>query len=72
MIGELYPESIIVRAYSDNFLVLHVKENEQQMNYSKIDALVTEHELVMVYQHIDLEVEEHLTWEMLENKLLRL
>ncbi len=72
MIGELYPESIIVRAYSDNFLVLHVKENEQKMNYSKIDALVSEHELVMVYQHIDLEIDEHLTWEILEDKLLRL
>ena len=71
-INFIYPDAIIVRAYSDNFLVLHVNENEPKMDYAKIDLLLSEHELLMIYQHIDLSEDEHLTLEILEDKLLRL
>lgn len=71
-INFIYPDAIIVRAYSDNFLVLHVNENEPKMDYAKIDLLLSEHDLLMIYQHIDLREDEHLTLEILEDKLLRL
>lgn len=70
-IESIYPQAIIVRAYSDNFLVLHVKENEQ-IDYTKVDHLLSEHGLVMQYQHIELDIHENLTLEILEDKLLHL
>lgn len=71
-IDEIYPDAIIVRAYSDNFLVLHVKRDEPKMNYSKVDALLLEQDLLMVYQHLDLGENEPLSFEILEDRLLRL
>lgn len=70
-IESIYPQAIIVRAYSDNFLVLHVKENEQ-VDYTKVDHLLSEYGLVMQYQHIELDIHENLTLEILEDKLLHL
>lgn len=66
----MYPEAIIVRAYSDNFLVLHVKENRQ--NYDAVDQLLSKYGLIMQYQHIELDTNENLTLEILEDKLLHL
>lgn len=70
-IAEIYPEAIIVRAYSDNFLVVHVKEHAH-MQYEKLDALMQEYGLVMQYQHLDISIEEQLSLEILEDKLLHL
>lgn len=70
-IASIYPDAIVVRVYSDNFLVLHVKENEV-IDYSKIDHLMSKNALVMQYQHIQLSVDEPLTLEVLEDKLLHL
>lgn len=67
-IQSIYPEAIIVRAYSDNFLVLHMKENER--NYAVVDQLLSQYDLVMQYQHIELDTNETLTLEILEDKLL--
>lgn len=69
-IQSIYPEAIIVRAYSDNFLVLHMKENER--NYAVVDQLLSQYGLVMQYQHIELDTNETLTLEILEDKLLHL
>jgi len=66
----MYPEAIIVRAYSDNFLVLHVKENRQ--NYDAVDQLLSKYGLIMQYQHIELDTNENLTLEILEDQLLHL
>ena len=60
---------MIVRAYSDNFLVLHTTPHEH-MDYARIDALLEEHGLKMNYQHIDLDLQEPITFEILEDKLL--
>jgi HD-GYP domain-containing protein (c-di-GMP phosphodiesterase class II) len=70
-IAEIYPHAIIVRAYSDNFLVLHVKD-ETSMRYEKLDALLQEHGLSMQYQHLDIAPDERLSLEILEDKLLHL
>ena len=68
-IHTIYPEAMIVRAYSDNFLVLHTTPHEP-MDYARIDALLEEHGLKMNYQHIDLDLQEPITFEILEDKLL--
>ena len=68
-IHTIYPEAMIVRAYSDNFLVLHTTPHEH-MDYARIDALLEEHGLRMNYQHIDLDMQEPITFEILEDKLL--
>lgn len=67
----IYPEAMIVRVYSDNFLVLHVKPHTP-MQYAKIDTLLGENGLHAVYKHIDLSVQEELSFDILEDKLLRL
>lgn len=70
-IEEIYPEARIVRAYSDNFLILHTQQHEHA-NYERIDALLAEHGLVMCYQHIDVDMSEAISLEILEDKLLNL
>lgn len=70
-IESIYPKAIIVRAYSHNFLVLHVDE-PQNRNYEKIDALMKENGLKITYQHIELDTNETLSLEILEDKLLHL
>ena len=70
-IHSIYEEAIIVRAYSDNFLVIHTQKHEH-MDYARIDALMAEHELVMSYQHIDVNMHEPISLEILEDKLLNL
>ena len=70
-IASIYPNAIIVRIYSDNFLVLHVNENEP-IDYTKVDILMQKHTLVMQYQHLSLDISETLTFEILEDKLLHL
>ena len=70
-LASLYPSAMIVRIYSDNFLVLHVNENES-IDYAKMDTLMREHGLVMQYQYLSLAVDEDLTLEILEDKLLHL
>lgn len=70
-IESIYPKAIIVRAYSHNFLVLHVDEH-QERDYAKIDALMDENGLKIVYQHIELDTNETLSLEILEDKLLHL
>jgi len=66
------PEAIVVRAYSDNFLVLHVNEESVPMNYEKLDALLKEHGLNMHYQYLKIEENETLSLEILEDKLLHI
>jgi GGDEF domain-containing protein len=68
-IQKIYPEAIIVRAYSDHFLVLHTQTHEH-MDYARIDTLLNEHGLLMRYQHIDLNMDEPLSFEILEDKLM--
>jgi len=68
-IQKIYPEAIIIRAYSDHFLVLHTQKHEY-MDYARIDTLLNEHGLLMRYQHIDLNMAEPLSFEMLEDKLM--
>ena len=70
-ISTIYPDAIIVRVHSDNFLVLHVNENEP-IDYAKIDGLMREHDLVMQYQHVTFGIDEALSVETLEDKLLHL
>ena len=70
-IESIYPKAIIVRAYSHNFLVLHVDEI-QDRNYAKVDALMDENGLKIIYQHIELDTDETLSLETLEDKLLNL
>lgn len=70
-IESIYPEAIIVRAYSDNFLVLHVKEHTH-MEYETVDKLLREQGLIMHYQHLKIEEDEVLSLEILEDKLLHL
>jgi HD-GYP domain-containing protein (c-di-GMP phosphodiesterase class II) len=70
-ISSLCPEAIIVRVHSDNFLVLHVNENEP-IDYATIDVLMREHGLVMQYQHVSFGIDERLSVETLEDKLLHL
>lgn len=71
MIEEICPEAIIVRAYSDHFLVLHTTQHEA-VDYGRIDALLAEQGLVMCYQHLDLDMNEAVSLEILEDKLLNL
>jgi len=68
-IHAIYPEAIIVRIYSDNFLVLHTQKHEH-MDYHRIDTLLEKEGLVMMYEHIDLNMHEPLSFEILEDKLL--
>ena len=70
-IASIFPDAIIVRVYSDNFLVLHVNENTS-IDYTQMNTLMSQHNLVMQYQHIQLLSDENLTLEMLEDKLLHL
>lgn len=70
-IEKIYPDAIIIRAYSDNFLVLHIKENDH-MDYAIVDQLLADYDLKMEYQHIALDINEKLTLEMVEDKLLHL
>ncbi|NCB53767.1 MAG: HD domain-containing protein [Epsilonproteobacteria bacterium] len=70
-IHEIYPEAMIVRAYSDNFLVIHTQEHTH-MRYEALDAMLEEYALSMEYQHLDIDVNEPLSLEILEDKLLRL
>lgn len=65
----IYPEAIIIRAYSDNFLVVHTKKDEH-MDYARIDILLKNYELSMQYKHIDLNMHEPISFEILEDKLL--
>ena len=64
-----YKDAIIIRAYSDNFLILHLQPTEA-LNYEPIDQLMHENGLVMLYQQLVLEGNEVLSLEMLEDKLL--
>jgi len=70
-IESIYPKAIIIRAYSHNFLVLHVDEHHNS-DYAKIDALMDENGLKIIYQHIELDTNETLSLEILEDKLLHL
>ena len=69
---ELNPEAIVVRVYSDHFLILHVKENGLHHDYASIDALLREHGLTMQYQYLEIDTSETLSPEILEDKLLHL
>lgn len=68
-IHAIYPDAMIVRAYSDNFLVLHTTPHTH-MEYERIDKLLEKYGLKMSYQHIDLDLQEPITFEILEDKLL--
>lgn len=68
-IHHIYPEAIIIRAYSDHFLVLHTQKHEH-MDYARIDELLKHYELFMQYQHIDLNMGGPISFEILEDKLL--
>lgn len=70
-IESIYPKAIIVRAYSHNFLVLHLDEH-QEINYAEVDALMEENGLKITYQHIELDTNETLSLEILEDKILHL
>jgi GGDEF domain-containing protein len=68
-IHAIYPEAIIIRIYSDNFLVLHTQKHEH-MDYHRIDTFLEEEGLVMMYEQIDLNMHEPISFEILEDKLL--
>ena len=69
-INMIYPEATIVRAYSDHFLVVHTQKHEH-MDYKRIDTLLESYELSMKYQHIDINMHEPISLEILEDKLLK-
>ncbi len=68
-IHAIYPEAMIIRAYSDNFLVLHTQKHTH-MDYARIDALLEGVAMHMCYQHIDLNMQEPISFEILEDRLL--
>jgi len=68
-IHAIYPDAIIIRVYSDNFLVLHTQKHEH-MDYQRIDTLLEAQGLSMTYGHINVSMDEPISFEILEDKLL--
>ena len=68
----IYPEAMIVRAYNDNFLMIHTKETPAHIDKETLETILQQHGLTMHYQYLTIEENEPLSLEILENKLLHL
>ncbi|MDD3344606.1 MAG: HD domain-containing protein [Sulfurospirillaceae bacterium] len=70
-IEETYPKAIIMRAYSDNFFILHL-DQYLPVSCIKVYSILESNDLQFVCKHLDFNADEVITFEILEDKLLHL